>query len=330
VTLAEKVVGAGPNARRAVTVQWDDADAISSWRYGLATATGLPIPERLMKPANPRVWSWEARAPMVPIEERVKPAQVAAALGVFSAESLVEIYSALGDSTDPADFASSLPGKLRGAYVGTFADRLGAMRGLWGNSKDPIDWYAQRILTATAAARLAPSDSAGKDVFDLVASMLAAGLDNEAAHWAATVGGMSGAEADRAWGLLAVGSPYGEAGTRRFDGFRGSDDSEAKQRSRFLFAALAGLGRIPEGSQAGMAEQLGVPIGREDAWSRMLDTATKAGQPGTVVLLSAVGMQTHDWSGVPPEHLYRIVRAMRQVGLEFDARMIAAEALSRV
>jgi hypothetical protein len=41
-------------------------------------------------------------------------------------------------------------------------------------------------------------------------------------------------------------------------------------------------------------------------------------------------MQSADWSGVPPEHLYRIMRALRQVGLEFEARMIAAEALTRL
>jgi hypothetical protein len=41
-------------------------------------------------------------------------------------------------------------------------------------------------------------------------------------------------------------------------------------------------------------------------------------------------MQADDWSGVPPEHLYRIMRALRQVGMEFEARMIAAEALTRL
>ena len=48
------------------------------------------------------------------------------------------------------------------------------------------------------------------------------------------------------------------------------------------------------------------------------------------MLLAAIGMQTPQWRGVPPAMLYRIVSALRAVGLEGEARMIAAEALARV
>jgi hypothetical protein len=41
-------------------------------------------------------------------------------------------------------------------------------------------------------------------------------------------------------------------------------------------------------------------------------------------------MQTPNWGGVPPDYLFRIVRAMRTVGMEFEARMIAAEAVARL
>jgi hypothetical protein len=41
-------------------------------------------------------------------------------------------------------------------------------------------------------------------------------------------------------------------------------------------------------------------------------------------------MQTPGWSGVPPRYLFRIVRALRAVGMEFEARMIAAEAVARL
>ena len=48
-----------------------------------------------------------------------------------------------------------------------------------------------------------------------------------------------------------------------------------------------------------------------------------------VALLAAAGMQG-EWSQLPPYHLYYIVRALREVGLPSEARMIAAEALVRV
>ncbi|MDP9414522.1 MAG: hypothetical protein M3Q08_10625, partial [Pseudomonadota bacterium] len=93
VTLAEKVIGAGLNTRRAVTVQWDDVDELSSWRFGIASATGLEIPEQLMRSAGAHVRAWQARAPMLPVEQRIAAAQTAASLGVFSNASLVELYS---------------------------------------------------------------------------------------------------------------------------------------------------------------------------------------------------------------------------------------------
>ena len=60
-----------------------------------------------------------------------------------------------------------------------------------------------------------------------------------------------------------------------------------------------------------------------------IDRAVAARQPGTVVLLSAVAMQTPGWDGVPPAALYRIVAALNAVGLNGEARMIAAEAVAR-
>jgi hypothetical protein len=41
-------------------------------------------------------------------------------------------------------------------------------------------------------------------------------------------------------------------------------------------------------------------------------------------------MQTADWNRLPPFHLYHIVAALHRVGLDPEARMIAAEAMMRV
>ena len=49
-----------------------------------------------------------------------------------------------------------------------------------------------------------------------------------------------------------------------------------------------------------------------------------------MALLAGIGMQTGDWRGTSPAYLFRIVRALRVVGLEFEARMIAAEAIARL
>ena len=46
---------------------------------------------------------------------------------------------------------------------------------------------------------------------------------------------------------------------------------------------------------------------------------------GTVAILAAVGMQAPSWSKMVPEHLYHIVAALHRVGLDPEARMIAAD-----
>jgi hypothetical protein len=93
-----------------------------------------------------------------------------------------------------------------------------------------------------------------------------------------------------------------------------------------LVAALAGLGRI----SADQAASAGFREGEGDVWTEAIDQAARERAPGTVALLAGVGMQTADWSGVPPHYLFHILRSLRAVGLDFEARMIAAEAVARL
>jgi len=44
--------------------------------------------------------------------------------------------------------------------------------------------------------------------------------------------------------------------------------------------------------------------------------------------MAMAALQAPSWSSVPANHLYYIVRSLRQVGLEAEARMIAAEAVT--
>ena len=325
--LAEKVIGSGENTRRAVTIQWDEVDALNTWRFGLAAATGVEIPAPLLNAAGEQMRAWHARAPMVPLDQRVESAQTAAALGVFSNASLVQMYSLLTDALDVTEIQDSVGGRLRRAYVArSLNNRVDAMTDLWAQADNPTDRYARLILTAVAASRLPPSEELGEKAPDLLASMLSAGMDRHAARWTDVAGGLEGETGQRAWGLLAVGAPrFDDISAGRIEDYRGGD-----YRAKLLFAALAGLGRISENQASRLAERMDVPIGRQNVWTRMLDGATRNRQPGTVAVLAAAGMQTPSWRGVPPEHLYRVVRALRQVGLEYEARMIAAEALTRL
>ena len=328
--LAEKVIGAGTEARRAAALQWDEVRSLNAWRAGLASATGAEIPPRLVNNAPMHIQAWIARAPMIPLEQRLRAASVAAALGVFSSHALVEIYSLMLDQTDIAEVEGTVGARLRTAWIQRDpSERLEAMRVLWRESDAPIERYARLILTAGAAARIPVSDDYQSSADDLVASMLSAGMDREAARWSNVV--QEGGD-DRAWAMLAVGSPRAAVDTSasRIEDFAGNDDSAGRRRSQLLVAALAGLGRISAGDATSLGSSVRVSFGDGDAWGGRIDRAAQARETGTVALLAATGMQTRDWNGVPPEYLFRIVRALSAVGLDFEARMIAAEAIARL
>jgi hypothetical protein len=329
--LAEKVVGAGGNTRRAVVIEWEPVKQLTAWRYGMATATGLEIPERLMATVGPQVRAWRARAPLLPIQKRIGDADIAAALGVLSSAALVDYYGAWSDATDTAQSSGTPFTLLRTAYAGpNDGARLTAMQALW-NAKN-LDFrakHARQVLTARAAAMIVPSDATLPEAGNLVGSMFTAGLDVQATRWAKIANNGSEDSELQAWALLAAGAP-GKAvnwDTGRIRKFQSS--VKEGPRGAFLFAAMAGLDRISADDASSMAESLSIPIGRQTRWTKALDRAVARREPGTVALLCAVGLQTPQWKQIPPQQVYHIVSALRRVGLAAEARMIAAEAITR-
>lgn len=325
LALAEKVIGASGETRRAAAVEWQQVPNLDAWRLGLASATGTEIPAALMGRLDPAMRAWFARAPMMAPEARADAAEAAAALGIFSSRSLVELHSLIFDRTDVAERGDTVGARLREAWIAEApADRVTAMRRLWDETPVAPARYGRLILTAGAAAQIAPSSDFTAELPNLIAAMFSAGLDRRAAVWADTV---EQAGDQRAWAMLAVGSP--QAGVA--DAGRVGDyvEAQADRRGELLVAALAGLGRLDDATAAGLVGNAGVDFGARDGWSQALDAATSAQQPGMVALLVAVGMQTGSWGGVPPRNLYRSLRALRAVGMDYEARMIAAEAIAR-
>jgi hypothetical protein len=320
VLLAEKAAGAGTNTRRAINIEWDKVDRLTAWRFGLATATAVSIPATLYATAGPQVQAWAARAPLLAPASRLPFAERAAAMGVLSNAALVDLYGAAYDAADPAERAGLAAFGLRTAYSGETSVRLSAIRKLWDGGAGADGAYARLILTARAAARLSPAafgDNSDRD--RAIAAMLSAGLDRQAVRLA------NGLASNRiGWALLAVGGPQAPFPITAND----IDNFDGK-RGQMLFAAAAALGRISADDIADLSESMEVPIRQESAWTVAIDRAASAGQRGTVALLAAVGMQTNSWNGVPPAHLYHIVSALSRVGLSGEARMIAAEAITR-
>ncbi|MEY2926047.1 MAG: hypothetical protein RL367_524, partial [Pseudomonadota bacterium] len=254
---------------------------------------------------------------------RVSDAEIATAIGVYSGDALVQAYGESTDATDPGAIRGTAMAQLRDSFAAATVDaRLAAMTEFWQNG-DPWVRYARLIATAQAANDIQATRDNSGSADQLVASMLSVGLDQQAARWANQVGSGSLGEA-----LLAVGTPMTVI---RLGGsaVKGFNAGESGNRARFLLAGLAGLERMSASDAADAAASLDITLTRQDNWSRALDRAVAGSEKATVTLLVALGLQGQDWSHVSAFRLYRAVSALHRVGMDGEARMVAAEALMR-
>lgn len=327
VLLAQKYAGAAGKGRRAVTIEWDGVKDMTPWRYGLAIAVGLTPPEALMRGAGLRYDYIAATAPMIGLAGRAAAADRAGGAGILSSAAMVDIYSQIYANEDISGDWADRANLLRDAY--TAADptaRLTAMQQLWNGAAGPEQRYSRQVLTAYAAARLPVdavlNDSAG----DIVASMLTAGLDQNALLWAnqAEVG-------SNAWAMLVLAAPARSAAVESsaIESFHDGDDSPEGRKSAFLLAGLAGLGRISSDNARKLASGMEIDLARQTRWTRLIDQAAAVDNATLVALLAGVGMQGEGWDKMTPLYLYHIVSALNAVGLDAEARMIAAEAVAR-
>jgi hypothetical protein len=326
--LAQRYAGAAGRGRGGTRVDWDGAEELTPWRMSLAQAVGEDIPEELLDTAltgaDGAYYALAGAAnAALPMSMRARYAQTAAARGVFSASALVDLYSRLYALEGASGVEAQAAARLREAYVAPDpATRIAAMRGLWGEGESG---FAGRVLTAYAAARIAPAEAQTKAADDLIASMLTAGLDRDAAGWRGVV-----ETGSLGWAMLALADPGARAASRGgIDSFRDADESAGQRRSAFLVAGLAGLGRLPGGSLASWSEEAGGDLTRQTRWSRTIARAAEVENAALVALLAGLGMQGDSWAQMTPLHLYHITAALTRVGLEAEARMIAAEAVAR-
>ncbi len=333
VLLARRLAGAAGRGQRGVQIEWNGVDDLNPWRFGIANAVGEPIPEGVLGNAlKARGGAYYARSgallPMLSATQRAAFAGRAAREGIMSADAMVDLYSEVYFDSAATGEPQSTAASLREAYLATDpAARIAAMQRLWaaGASLGGGDGYGARVLTAYAAARIPANESNAGAAGDLIGAMLTAGLDRNAARWADFVD-----EGSLGWALIALAAPNGEGvGQGAVESFVDDDNSPQQRKSAFLVAGLAGLGRLSESDANAVAGDLGADLTRQTRWSRAISDAANVGNPALVVMLAGLGMQGTSWEQMTPMHLYRITSALTRVGMEAEARMIAAEAVAR-
>ena len=326
--LAEKVIGVS-SKRRAVTINWDNAKGMNVWRHGLALTTGLMPPVRLYEDTGPQTRGWLSVNPSLPAKDRAEPALIGAALGNLSNAAIVGIYAEAAADSEASEAVANRADALESAYVGEGRSaRLDGLRRLFPAAEEPLtaQAYGQLVLASRAAAAIAPDgalDTAQKDW--LIASMVASGLDRQAAMWFDDVDSGS-----LGWAIIAASAP----GLKTVDegdveSFIGNDGSTGQMKSKLFVAGLAGLGRVSPEFLIEQSDDLGTALVRKSAFGRVITAAAKRGEAGSVALLALTALQGTDWAKVKPDEFFQTIRAMRSIGLEAEARMIVAEAVTR-
>ncbi len=325
VLLSQRFAGAAGRGRRAVTIEWDGIEELTPWRYALANALGEPVPENLSQNIGSDLLKSAALTPAIPLAERARGADVAAAAGIFSSRAMVDLYAQIYAEQLAEGDAAVTASRLREAYVDTDPTaRLSAIREIW--SSDDEANYGRMALTAYAAARMPVDETFADDAGALIASMLTAGLDRDAMRWASALDTGS-----QGWALLALANPAEgvQVSDGEFDSFADADNSSRQRKSKMLLAGLAGLDRLGQSEVDEYSSRLGVNLSAQTRWTRMIDRAAEVENAALVAMLVGLGMQGADWDRMTARHLFHIVSALRRVGMAAEARMIAAEAVAR-
>ncbi len=321
VRLGERVATIAGGAGRAAIIDWNEAPKLTPFRYAVASGSGLNIPAESLVGLGPARFGWIVRNPAIAADIRLDALRQAAVIGTMSAAEVVSGVAAL--ATD--DAADSRAGRLRTAFAGgSLADRRQALAAIWGTQSGDAR-YGALIEAAPAAARLPITADSAAASADIIAALLASGDTQAALRWWPIADTAEAAVRARAWALLATGTGGVPATADDFDDWRsavGADDRAAA----VLLAGLAGLGVARDSDWAGeIADRLPATA---DSWTRAIDAAAAGGRMGEVIILAATGMQG-GWAAVPPAHLQHIVAALTRVGRTVEARLIAAEAVTR-
>ena len=318
IGLAERIASATGGGRRAANPEWVEVKGLTAWRIGLSSAAGLEVPDAFLAGATPAQKAWLIRLPGQPVARRASLAPAVAATGAISAAEANRLFAAEATTLDPAAVAASPGGQLRIATAAAEpADRMQALQSLWGRAAaDSTDRYGWLVTTALAAVRVPPAAANAAQSPDVAASLVSAGLTNEASRWWA-----AGADAPddvraRLWAQLVAVNPAIPSDDSLFGVWKKGVTSH---RAALLAAGLEGLGRDAPGD---------APAKLDNLWTRALDRAVAARRTGEVMLLAGTGLQGA-WAEIPPDYLRRIAAALSAVGHATEARLIVAEAATR-
>jgi hypothetical protein len=330
LAIADRMVTAVTGGGRGGVVDWPAKGKFTTYRVAAIYLGGQVLPPAAIQSSNAAVQGWLAQSGAVDSQTRWQASWTAASMGVLNTDAWIGLWSSRGAEMTPAALAYAPEGYLMRANSGKLDNRLKAMQHLWSLGKSDRGRLAMYLLTSDAAARLPvmrPFDSAAPD---LVRAMLMGGKFEAAQKWYQALSAHSSGSAQAAaleiWAALEIlddrkAIAGSEDKLKAWINAQSADNRE--RRGRLALGALRGLG-APYAQDA----SVGVSVDETPGGKifELLDAAAKRKARGEVIVLSALLLGDQPAS-VNGESLEQIVRALRSVGLEKEARLIAMEAV---
>ena len=289
-----------------------------------------------------------ADRPGLPDALRLAAAERATARGFMAPGDLASLYLEAGPSTDsqtgPVIRAQMFQDLMGAALVEDRARLIASFVQLGARAPDPWVFRAVAMVAATEVAALAPGNGLGWFSTQAVLTLLAAGAAEDAAGWwpiieqRALLDHAAAAEAAVFWPLLRLwmGDDLFDDGTAMHTWWRtvvGVAPERARRLGELYLVLLAALDdRIAEPILhdillARFGDRQLVP--RESAGDAglvvALGAASRDGRLGEALLLSTVLLSSQDPSRVDIRSAAAVIGALKALGLEREARLLALE-----
>ncbi len=328
LSIAQQAVTAVAGGGRAGLAPWPVGGLFTSYRVGATYASGQSFPDSALVHAPLAVQSWLARSAFVDVETRYKLSWTAAALGTMSADEFISGWAARGAGLEPRVLAYRPEGLLqKAASAPTTGARYAAMRQLWALGRNERSRLAMWLITSDAAARFPLLASQSAVAPDLLRSMLMGGRLKEAKRWAPFLLANGGDALNKAWPLLYFADPAALHPTPKLieAWLSGQNGDSATRRKQILVASLDGLAPALLADTSISRSSKPDDVSSGSLFIKLADAARRHAK-GEVMLLGSLAMG-HSWADVSTGALKAVLSAYHAVGLDSDARLIAAEAI---
>ncbi len=331
-------------------------DQITPLTLNMLTSAGLAVPQDLLPVASPLMMQALATMPNLAIEVRVEAAEKAARNGTLPAERLAEIYAAI--PVDPAELTSVAI--LADAEFGVRANAV-LYQKLQATGNTDIAGFGEALkvlqkraamfdmsllqakVNAQAIAAVEPSAESMRYAREITRSLLMAGRHDRVNDWYNFIRSIATAENIDAtealitlWPLKVVTDAEGmmpwspEILELWWNSQLSFGFEERRDRASLLYSVLEALGyevpevawnRLAAGDPGVETPQPALPY-----WRALLRAAEKQ-RLGETVLLVLISLDNEGLGKVSPVIFGNVIRSLRAVGLDHEARGLALEAL---